>query len=163
MLLLHKYQKYQKISQNYFTTTPPLQLKLHLSALHCTYRTTDSPHVPDSMSSCLPQVSSRSPSHISGKKERTKTKGTPIQGEKLPSPSHNVLTNPPESYKVKAHNGIVESAKTWYIQLDLTSTRLILPHSGMKEPVAPGGETGQLRLQQSCMQKQCTNNYGTSL
>ena len=36
---------------------------------------------------------------------------TNIQGEGLPSPSHNVLTNPPEPYKVKAHNGIVESAK----------------------------------------------------
>ena len=46
---------------------------------------------------------------------------TNIQGEELPSHSHNVLTNPPEPYKVKAHNGIVESAKKWYIQLDLTS------------------------------------------
>ena len=36
---------------------------------------------------------------------------TNIQGEGLPSPSHNVLTNPPEPYKVKAHIGIVESAK----------------------------------------------------
>ena len=46
---------------------------------------------------------------------------TNIQGDKLPSPSHNVLTNPPEPYNVKSHNGIVESAKNWYIQLDLTS------------------------------------------
>ena len=72
---------------------------------------------------------------------------TNIQGEELPSPSHNVLTNPPESYKVKGHNGIVESAKKWYIQLDLTSYQPdINIHSGMKEPTAPGGETGQMRL-----------------
>ena len=93
----------------------------------------DSLDVPASTSSHLPQVSLQNLLHTSA---GTKRKHTPpstmttmtlpstmtnIQGEGLPSPSHNVLTNPPESYKVKAHNGIVESAKKWYIQLDLTS------------------------------------------
>ena len=79
-----------------------------------------------------PSFSSKSPSHICGNKEKTHSSinndnnDTSINhdkhsGEGLPSPSHNVLTNPPEPYKVKAHNGIVESAKKWYIQLDLTS------------------------------------------
>ena len=85
------------------------------------------------MSSHLPQVSLQNLLHTSAGTKRkhtppsTMTTMTPpstmtnIQGEGLPSPSHNVLTNPPEPYKVKAHNGIVESAKKWYIQLDLTS------------------------------------------
>ena len=85
------------------------------------------------MSSHLPQVSLQNLLHTSAGTKRkhtppsTMTTMTPpstmtnIQGEGLPSPSHNVLTNPPEPYKVKAHNGIVESTKKWYIQLDLTS------------------------------------------
>ena len=109
--------------------------KTALSAQNCTYRTTDSQfaHSEFSTYACshvlppTPSFPPKSPKHIFGKTERTKTKGTPpstmappstmtnIQGEELPSPSHNVLSNPPEPYKVKAHNGIVESAKKWYI------------------------------------------------
>ena len=89
---------------------------------------------------------------------------TNIQGEGLPSPSHNLLTNPPEPYKVKAHHGILWNLpKNGTLSLILLPTSLTLPHSGMKELTAPGGETGQMRLQQRSVQKQCTNNYGTSL
>ena len=79
--------------------------------------------VPASTSSHLPQVSLQNLLHISvGTKRKhtppsTMTTMTPpstmtnIQGEGLPSPPHYLLSNPPEPYKVKAHNGIVESAK----------------------------------------------------
>ena len=45
---------------------------------------------------------------------------TNIQGEELPSPSHNVLTNPPEPYMVKAQWDC-RICQKWCIHLDLTS------------------------------------------
>ena len=121
----------------YCTLTPP-QTALECTTLHLhsywhLIFCSDSLVVPASTTSHLPQVSLQNLLHTSAGTKRnhtplsTMTTMTPpstmtnIQGDGLPSPSHNVLTNPPEPYKVKAHNGIVESAKKWYIQLDLTS------------------------------------------
>ena len=92
--------------------------------------------------------------------------------------------------KVKAHNGIVESAKKWYIQLDLTSYQPDIttfryeganstrwgdrPNEALTKKHAETmykqlwnfimmyGDYDSLLILLS-MQKQCTSNYGTSL
>ena len=47
---------------------------------------------------------------------------TNIQGDELPSPSHNVLTNPPEPYMVRAQWDC-RICQKWCIHLDLTPYR----------------------------------------